>query len=546
MDVKSNQSPPYRAGRRDAESEASGTSTPGYGRALDVGIVLTIGVFVALSIPTLASEARLLGIHDIDWAIAPLDNIRRELLWLAAGIAGLRFFVRGDDPHDRLRELAKRLLEIAFVVVGLEAVAKVAAWATAPETPYEASIAVELIQLATLFLLRVLVGRHINGLLVLASTAIAIGACLFAADRLLAQSERSRMVAHYEYLYGKPIDDTAIDLDQPNSDRWTWGHRVENNRFGFRGREFEVPKPKNTLRIMVIGDSLTWGAGLAPNERYSNMLEDRLRVLYPESHWEVLNFGVSGGSTIQQSAVLEKYLDIVQPDLVVVGFCVNDPQPAAENYSIERTRYYPLHNLIAMLRHAGMDHVRSLLHGQVDRLLAATGLIPSWQEGLDRTYRKDSTAWLRFTAALQRIAELTNNAGAGSPIFALLSQNISNDSPKDPYIDRWLDQAGTVASNLGFDVVDPRPAVIATVSADELRVNPFDAHPSRPVNAAYAETILRSLSHIYDSRFAVGNPEPPASDTTRDSDSSRHDVRTQDGRRTRSNERIPTRFAQSR
>ena len=45
---------------------------------------------------------------------------------------------------------------------------------------------------------------------------------------------------------------------------YTWGHEVRNNRLGFREREFVVPKPANTCRIMVLGDSLTWGAGLAP------------------------------------------------------------------------------------------------------------------------------------------------------------------------------------------------------------------------------------------------------------------------------------------
>ena len=39
--------------------------------------------------------------------------------------------------------------------------------------------------------------------------------------------------------------------------RYTWGHLVENNRYGFREREFQTPKPSGTYRIMVLGDSLT-------------------------------------------------------------------------------------------------------------------------------------------------------------------------------------------------------------------------------------------------------------------------------------------------
>src|SRR5947209_18236687 len=112
----------------------------------------------------------------------------------------------------------------------------------------------------------------------------------------------------------------------------TWGHLVETNRLGFRECDFQVPKPPGVFRIMVLGDSLTWGAGLAPEERYTNLLERRLNEAYP-GRFEVLNFGFPAGSTIEERSVLRKYKDLVQPDLVLVGFCINDPQPKAQDYS---------------------------------------------------------------------------------------------------------------------------------------------------------------------------------------------------------------------
>jgi hypothetical protein len=44
-----------------------------------------------------------------------------------------------------------------------------------------------------------------------------------------------------------------------NGKRYTWGRLVENNRYGFRERNFKQPKPSDTYRVMVLGDSLTWG-----------------------------------------------------------------------------------------------------------------------------------------------------------------------------------------------------------------------------------------------------------------------------------------------
>jgi len=53
----------------------------------------------------------------------------------------------------------------------------------------------------------------------------------------------------------------------------TWSHSVVNNALGFREREVRIPKPPSLFRVMVLGDSLTWGAGLATDQRYSDLLK---------------------------------------------------------------------------------------------------------------------------------------------------------------------------------------------------------------------------------------------------------------------------------
>ncbi|PYS24664.1 MAG: hypothetical protein DMF72_04315 [Acidobacteria bacterium] len=77
-----------------------------------------------------------------------------------------------------------------------------------------------------------------------------------------------------------------------NGEYFTWGHKVTTNRFGLRERDFQVPKPRGAFRIIVLGDSLTWGVGLATNERYSELLEQgsfgriqRYCTTRPDNHW---------------------------------------------------------------------------------------------------------------------------------------------------------------------------------------------------------------------------------------------------------------------
>ncbi len=119
---------------------------------------------------------------------------------------------------------------------------------------------------------------------------------------------------------------------------YTWGHLVVNNKYGFRERDFDIPKPK-VYRIMVLGDSLTWGAGLDINERYTNLAESYLNQAFPERKFEVLNFGLRGGPTTMEKDILRKYKNLVKPNRIVVGFCLNDPQPKDQDYTIEREEF---------------------------------------------------------------------------------------------------------------------------------------------------------------------------------------------------------------
>src|SRR5258707_14684787 len=56
----------------------------------------------------------------------------------------------------------------------------------------------------------------------------------------------------------------------------TWGHPVENNRFGYLERDFAAPKPPGWFRIAIPGASPTSGAGLTHDGGYSNLREKSL------------------------------------------------------------------------------------------------------------------------------------------------------------------------------------------------------------------------------------------------------------------------------
>jgi len=108
------------------------------------------------------------------------------------------------------------------------------------------------------------------------------------------------------------------------SQRWNQRHVVYNGSF-FRDRDFTDKKKPGVIRIGVLGDSLTFGAGIKDvNNRFSNILEKELK----DSGYnvEVYNLGKPGYDIDNEIDVYKsvKYLNF---DIVVWAYFTNDIQP---------------------------------------------------------------------------------------------------------------------------------------------------------------------------------------------------------------------------
>lgn len=120
----------------------------------------------------------------------------------------------------------------------------------------------------------------------------------------------------------------------PNYDGWFAGVPVRINALGFRdNRDYTVAKPPNTTRILVLGDSVTFGHGTLYETSYPYLLEQRLKAWRPATNWQVWNLGVPGYNTGQELSLLNQVGPSYQPDLVIVGFYPND---LSNNEVIER------------------------------------------------------------------------------------------------------------------------------------------------------------------------------------------------------------------
>lgn len=107
------------------------------------------------------------------------------------------------------------------------------------------------------------------------------------------------------------------------------------NEYGQHDDSFPIKKSKKELRILNLGDSITMGHGLTRDETYSKYLESILSdSLKNYETIRAINAGVQGYSTFQELEVLKRDT-IFQPDIVTIGFCLNDvTEPFAVNKNL--------------------------------------------------------------------------------------------------------------------------------------------------------------------------------------------------------------------
>ena len=95
-------------------------------------------------------------------------------------------------------------------------------------------------------------------------------------------------------------------------------------------------KREDLYRVMVVGDSLTYGDGLAEEWRFSSLLD---RWMNQQFRIEFLNLGADGLQSEDILRVVHKYLPVLKPNLVLYAVCINDFLPSGRGEYYYTTAY---------------------------------------------------------------------------------------------------------------------------------------------------------------------------------------------------------------
>jgi lysophospholipase L1-like esterase len=245
------------------------------------------------------------------------------------------------------------------------------------------------------------------------------------------------------------------------------------NSKGLRDREFSYTRTPARLRILMLGDSLTVGWGVAVKNTFAKHIERMYADRGVDA--EVINTGVGNYNTIQEVEFFVTEGHKYQPDIVVLNFFVNDAEPVPSDRPpsvLARTCY----SCIFVL-------------GRVDTLSRRLSGRRDWADYYLSLYGDgDTKGWVDAKSSMARLAEFCRATGTRLLIASLPELH----DVQNYRFQRITDLVKAAAFENGVEFVDLLPYLKNRASAD-LWVTPPDPHPNALAHALIAQGIFDAL-----------------------------------------------------
>ncbi len=110
----------------------------------------------------------------------------------------------------------------------------------------------------------------------------------------------------------------------PGQRAYTFAQPVTVNAYGCRGAEIKLAGDPARTRILCLGDSITYGVGVADDEVYPRLMEIYFKDADHDTALEVINAAVQRYFTYQEMDWLRQKGLQLKPDIVILGVYAND------------------------------------------------------------------------------------------------------------------------------------------------------------------------------------------------------------------------------
>ncbi|TFV80289.1 hypothetical protein E4K64_00155 [Bradyrhizobium frederickii] len=262
---------------------------------------------------------------------------------------------------------------------------------------------------------------------------------------------------------------------RPSATAHLMGVDVAINSHKFRDREIGFERTPDSLRIMMLGDSLTFGWGVPNDKTFVKRLEAMIHATGVQA--EVINAGVGNYNTSMEVAAYLSEGHRFRPDILVLNYFINDAErtPRYDSHRLERTS-------AAYIYFASRIDVAARMLGLGSRR--------PWYDYLRDLYDSSSptSGWAEVEAAVARLAEFCRARGT-----MVLVTNLPELRQLKPYpFERERTMVQALANRLDLPYLDLLPAV-DDLEPGRLWVTPTDPHPNILADERFAAAIFDFL-----------------------------------------------------
>lgn len=277
---------------------------------------------------------------------------------------------------------------------------------------------------------------------------------------------------------------------------------VKLNSWRTREREFDVQKPSGVYRIVVMGDSLTFGQGIREDERFTNLIQARLDKT--GLAFEILNIGKMGAQTYHELNLFYKLTEEMEMDFVLLQWFVNDFEGYDYSHRPAPVNLFPRRK--AHERYRRHSVLYFVLNTWWHRLQSWVGTVDTYADYMVERFgapdSPHSQPALDDLGAFVRIAQ-RNDIPVGIVLFPVLTPELASDYP----FDSMHEQVLAVCAGQAIQCLDLRDTYRPYAdNVSRLHVNQFDAHPSAFANTLATDSIMQAFSSQWMERASAIDP----------------------------------------
>lgn len=235
-------------------------------------------------------------------------------------------------------------------------------------------------------------------------------------------------------------------------------------------------------RIVILGDSLTYGEGIAQEDTYPELLQTLLRSRDPR--FMTYNLGQDGAQSEDIVRNAKRWIPILKPELVIYGICLNDFLPSgAGQYDNNMAWQFPLPKWIVTPIET-KTRIGALVSDSYNRSLIRLGIRRDFYSDILKNFNDYQDRFGRDLIELNRfVVEQT-----GAPVLAMVLDQFPQS--KQGYEISRVAEAKARAASMNVIPTDDYYKQYGNGSV-QLYVNKWEGHPNELANRIFAEMIDR-------------------------------------------------------